>query len=150
MDSIVGTLYWLNLFVRQLLCIGIALIPRKLAFRDAIVSTSSHFIAFNLLHLGSVTLVAYSYFAWAQIILVLNFANMSSLYFRYHHHALLAHSALVSGPLSWTSFAMYWNGFRISPRSEGAHIVGSIFLWRMLGYGLFFAFAYKDFTNASS
>lgn len=133
----------LNLFARQLLCLGIAVISRKKMSMDAIVDAGNHIIAFNFLHIGSVVLFTSSYFAWAEVILILNFANMSALYFRHHQYPLFIHSSLVSGPLSWTFLALYWNSFRIAPQSEVTRIVGSIFAWGMLGYGLFFAFAHK-------
>lgn len=57
-----------------------------------------------------------------------NFVNMSALYFRYHNYPLFIHSSLVSGPLAWTFFALYWNGFIIPQESNLVRVIGAIFI----------------------
>lgn len=133
----------INLFLGQLVCIASALVSCGPELMDAIAATGKHTITFNVLHVVFLVLFLFSQFAAAEVILVLNFANMSMLYFRHHSYPHLVHSSLISGPLSWAFFALYWNGFCIAPPSEAARLIGSVFVWGILGYGLFFAFAYK-------
>lgn len=110
---------------------------------EAIISTGEHLVVFNILHFAFVILFVFSLFSAAEIVLVLNFANMSALYLRYHDYPLFIHCSLVSGPLAWTFFAMYWNGFLIPSESHTVRFTGSIFIWWMLSYGFVFAYAYK-------
>ena len=89
-----------------------------------------------------------SYFVWAEIILIVNFFNLSSLYSRHNTNPRFIHIPATSGPLAWTFVALYWNG-AIAARAEGlaARIVANIFIWGILAYGFFFLVAYKVCTN---
>ena len=82
----------------------------------AIVSTGGYLITFNLLQIGSVILFVHSYFVGAEVLLVVNFLNVSALYFTHNHYPLLVHSSLVSGPLSW-NFSPYTGMASASPPS---------------------------------
>jgi hypothetical protein len=89
-----------------------------------------------------------SHFGWAEFILVVNFCNLTSLYFRHNTYPRLVHAPAVSGPLAWTFVAIFWNG-AISvhrPDTLVARIFANIFVWGILGYGAFFIVAYKDYT----
>lgn len=87
-----------------------------------------------------------SHFVWAEIILILNFANLTSLYFRHSTYPRLSvHLPAVSGPLAWTFVAIYWNGAIMVPHHNSlvARIFANIFVWSILGYGLFFIVFYR-------
>ena len=86
-----------------------------------------------------------SYFAWAEVIIILNFINLSSLYFRHPGYARFIHTPVVSMPLAWTFVAIYWNGAIMVPHPASlvARIFGNIFIWSILVYGLFFIIVYK-------
>lgn len=51
----------------------------------------------------------------------------------------------MSFPLAWTFVAIYWNGAIMVPHSNSlvARVFANVFVWAILGYGLFFIFAYK-------
>ena len=85
-----------------------------------------------------------SHFVWAELILVVNFFNLSSLYFRHPIHPRFIHIPVVSGPLAWTFVAIYWNG-AMAFRAEGlaGRILGNVAIWGILVYGLFFLVTYK-------
>ncbi len=108
-------------------------------------AVGSHFILNNLYHFAFVMLFVRSLFGWAELILILNFINLSSLYFRHNGYARFIHEPVVSGPLAWTFVAIYWNGAIMVPNSQTlvARIFGNIFIWSILVYGLFFIVAYK-------
>jgi len=111
-------------------------------------AVGSHFIFNNLFHFGFVMLFVRSYFGWAELLVIINFFNLTSLYFRHPAYARFIHEAVVSGPLAWNFVAIYWNGAIMVPNPETlvARIFGNIFIWSILAYGLFFIIAYKDYT----
>lgn len=86
-----------------------------------------------------------SHFIWAEIILIINFFNLTSLYFRHNTYPRFIHLPAVSGPLAWTFVALYWNGAIAVYRPDNlvARIFANVFIWSILVYGLFFIFAYK-------
>lgn len=108
----------------------------------------SHFIVNNLLHVGFVWLFVHHHFAWAELFLVLNFINLSSLYFRHNAYPRFIHTPAVSGPLAWTFVAIYWNGAIMVHRPDSlvARIFANIFVWSILVYGAFFIIVYKVST----
>lgn len=69
-------------------------------------AVGSHFIANNLLHFAFVMLFVRSHFVWAELILIINFFNLSSLAFRHHSYPRFIHTPVVSGPLAWTFVAI--------------------------------------------
>lgn len=115
---------------------------------NAACACGSHFILNNLLHFAFVMLFARGHFAWAEVILIVNFFNLSSLAFRYYAYPRFIHAPVVSGPLAWTFVAIYWNGAIMVPHEGSlvARILANIFVWSILVYGLFFVIAYKDYT----
>lgn len=90
-----------------------------------------------------------SHFILAEIMLLLNFANLTALYFRHNTksfpRALAIHTPAVSGPLAWTFVAIYWNGAIMIPHANSlvSRVFANVFVWAILGYGLFFVLAYK-------
>ena len=88
------------------------------------------------------------HFVWSEIILLINFVNLTTLYFRHNSYPRFIHLPAVSGPLAWTFVAIYWNGAIMVPHQNSlvARIFANIFVWSILGYGLFFIIVYKDYT----
>jgi hypothetical protein len=111
-------------------------------------SVGSHFIFNNLFHFAFIMLFVRSHFILAEILLILNFINLTALYFRHSTHSfprVFVHAPAVSFPLAWTFVAIYWNGAIMVPHSNSlvARIFANVFVWAILGYGLFFIFTYK-------
>lgn len=80
-----------------------------------------------------------SHFIWAEIILIINFFNLTSLYFRHPATPRFVHLPVVSGPLAWTFVALYWNGaIAFNATGLAARIFANIAIWGILVYGLFF------------
>ncbi|CAN8102963.1 unnamed protein product [Discula destructiva] len=115
---------------------------------NAAAAVGSHFIFNNLLHFAFVMLFVRAHFAWAEVILLINFFNLSSLAFRHSAYPRFIHGPAVSGPLAWTFVAIYWNGAIAIPHTDNlvARIFANIFIWSILAYGVFFLLAYKDYT----
>jgi hypothetical protein len=114
---------------------------------QAAAGVGSHFIFNNLLQFAFVMLFVRSHFIWAEILLIINFFNLSSLYFRHNTVSRLIHIPTTSGPLSWTFLALYWNGaIAVNAHSIPARIVANVFVWGILVYGMFFLVTYKVST----
>jgi len=147
MNSVIASIYWIVLFVLQGGYIG-HLFSSNADIVNAAASVGSHFIINNLFHFAFVMLFVRSHFHWAELILVINFFNLSSLYFRHNTYPRFIHLPVVSGPLAWTFVALYWNGaFMVpDPTTLVARIFGNIFIWGILVYGAFFIVIYKDYT----
>ncbi|KAI0521266.1 DUF1774-domain-containing protein [Xylaria bambusicola] len=147
MNYIIASIYWIVLFVLQGGYIA-HLFSGSVERVNSACSVGSHFILNNLFHFAFVILFVRSLFGWAELFIILNFINLSSLYFRHSGYARFIHWPVVSGPLAWTFVAIYWNGAIMVPNSQTlvARIFGNVFIWSILVYGLFFILAYKDYT----
>jgi len=146
LNSVIASLYWLALFIFQ---IGYVwhLFSSNSAYVNAAAGVGSHFIFNNLLHFAFVMLFVNGYFYWAELILIINFFNLSSVYFRHSVTPRFVHIPAVSGPLAWTFVALYWNGaIAVNAHHLAARIVANVAIWGILVYGLFFLVAYKDYT----
>ncbi|KAI0132198.1 ATP synthase F0 [Xylariales sp. AK1849] len=147
LNSVIASIYWIVLFILQAGYIG-HLFSGNTEKLNAACAVGSHFILNNLFHFAFVMLFVRSYFGWAELLIIVNFFNLTSLYFRHPGYSRFIHEAVVSGPLAWTFVAIYWNGAIMVPHAESlvARIFGNIFIWSILAYGLFFIVAYKDYT----
>ena len=91
-----------------------------------------------------------SHFFWAELLLVINFFNLSSAYFRHNTYARFIHAPAVSGPLAWTFVALYSNGaIAVNAHTLPARILANIAIWGILVYGLFFLAVYKVWRLSS-
>ncbi|KAJ2903579.1 uncharacterized protein MKZ38_009632 [Zalerion maritima] len=151
MNSVITSLYFLVLFIVQLVYVGHLFSPDETKRNNA-ASVGSHFIANNLLHFAFVMLLVRSFFGWAELILIVNFFNLSACYFRHNTYSRFIHWPAVSAPLAWTFVAIYWNGAMMvhHPTSLVARIFGNIFIWSILAYGALCLFLYKDYTMGFS
>lgn len=147
LNPVITSIYWAVLFILQLVYVS-HLFSSNSASVNAAASVGSHFILNNLLQFAFVMLFVRSHFIWAEIILIINFFNLSSLYFRHNAYPRFIHGPAVAGPLAWTFVAIYWNGAIMVPYQGSlvARIFANIFVWSILGYGLFFIILYKDYT----
>lgn len=151
MNSTIADIFWVILFVLQLGYIT-HLFSKNTDHVHAAASVGSHFILNNLFHFAFVMLFVRSHFIWAELLLVVNFINLSSLYFRHNTYPRFIHTPVVSAPLAWTFVAIYWNGALMVPNPTNliARIFGNIFIWAIMGYGMFFIGIYKDYTMGFS
>jgi len=145
-NAAITSIYWIVLFILQ---IGYVwhLFSSNADYVNAAAGVGSHFIVNNLLQFAFVMLFVRSHFVWAEVILIVNFFNLSSLYFRHNTHPRFIHIPVVSMPLAWTFVALYWDGaIAVHAHSLAARILANIAIWGILVYGLFFLVAYKDYT----
>ena len=86
-----------------------------------------------------------SYFRIAEVMLILNWLNLTSLYFRHSTTPRFVHLPVVSAPLAWTFVAIFWNGaVMVDAHNLAAKVTANVFVWSILGYGLFLLAAFKD------
>ncbi|KAK5017594.1 hypothetical protein LTR39_001456 [Cryomyces antarcticus] len=113
----------------------------------AAANVGSHFILHNLLLFGFIHLWVRSHFWLAEMLLIINFANLSAAYFRHSKTPRFIHIPVVSGPLAWNFVALYWCGAAaVNAHNLVARIFANIAIWGILGYGMFFLVAFKDYT----
>ena len=145
LNAIIASLYWLSLFLLQIAYLW-HLFSKNSEHVQAAAGVGSHFIFNNFLQFAFVMLFVRGHFIWAEVILVVNFFNLTCLYFRHNTHPRLIHIPVVSGPLAWTFVALYWNGaimFHHHSETLAARILANIAIWGILVYGLFFLAIYK-------
>lgn len=145
-NAIITSIYWIVLFILQ---VGYVwhLFSSNADYVNAAAGVGSHFIINNLLQFAFVMLFVRGHYVWAEVVLIANFFNLSSLYFRHNAHPRFIHIPVVSGPLAWTFVALYWDGaIAVNSHTLPARILANIAIWGILVYGLFFLVAYKDYT----
>ncbi|KAH8679045.1 hypothetical protein BGZ60DRAFT_525774 [Tricladium varicosporioides] len=146
LNALIASLYWLVLFFSQIAYMW-HLFSVKSEHVQQAAGVGSHFIFNNLLQFGFVMLFVRSHFYWAEVLLIINFFNLSALYFRHNTAPRLIHIPAVSGPLAWTFVALYWNGaIAVNAHHLAARILANVAIWGILVYGLFFLVVYKDYT----
>jgi len=146
LNKVITSIYWIVLFILQIGYVA-HLFSGKLDTVNAAAAVGSHFIVNNLLTFAFVMLFVRSHFWWAELILIVNFINLSSLYFRHPAGPRFIHIPVVSGPLAWTFVAIYWNGaIMVNAHTLVARIFANIAIWGILVYGMFFLVTYKDYT----
>jgi hypothetical protein len=146
LNALIASLYWLALFLLQIAYLW-HLFSKNTTHVQAAAGVGSHFIFNNLLQFAFVMLFVRGYFLIAEIILIINFLNLSFLYFRHATHPRLIHIPVVSGPLAWTFVALYWNGAIVfGAKHLAARLLANVAIWGILVYGWFFLVIYKDYT----
>ncbi|KAJ4983878.1 ATP synthase F0 [Stagonosporopsis vannaccii] len=145
-SSIITSIYWIILFALQLVYAW-SLWSSNQTYLVAAANIGTHYITSNLLLFGFVHLWVRSHFWIAELLLIINFFNLSFAYFRHSTTPRAIHIGTVSGPLAWNFVALYWVG---AVAFHSTHLVGrivaNVFIWGWLGYGVFFLAAYKDYT----
>lgn len=145
-SAIMTSIYWIIVFALQLVYAWTLYSSDEEAVAAA-ANIGAHYVANNLLLFGFIHLWTRSHFWLAELLIVINFFNLSSAYFRHPKTPKLIHIGTVSGPLAWNFVALYWVGAVAShAHSLPARIVANIFVWGILVYGGFFLVAYKDYT----
>lgn len=144
---------WLTIHMTRtlLLLLQLGYIYFLSAFNNEIVNIAanvgSHFILNNLLQSAFILLWVHSRFLLAEVILVLNLFNLTSLYFRHIKTPHFVHYPVVTSPLCFTFMVMFANGaVMVGSDSFAVRICANVAVWWVLIYGLFFLIAFKDYA----
>jgi hypothetical protein len=110
------------------------------------------FAQHNLLTFGFIMLWVRGRFFIGEVLLIINFFNLTALYFGHSSTPLIIHVPIVSAPLAWNYIAILWNGAAMVPgrTTLAARIVANIFIWGILLLGAFFLVTFKDYTMGLS
>jgi Fungal protein of unknown function (DUF1774) len=83
----------------------------------------------------------------AELLLIINLFNLTSLYFRHSTTPRFVHIPVVSAPYAWTYVAILWDGAAmVNAHTLPARILANVAIWGILVFGAFFIFAFKDYT----
>jgi len=146
LNKIITDLYWLIVLILQAGYIW-HLFSGNESWRTAAGNVGSHFILNNLMWFGFIMCITRNHFWPGELILIANFFNLSSLYFRHSTTPRFVHIPVVSAPLAFNFVALFWNGaLMVGAHHLAARIVANIFIWTWLGYGIFFLWTFKDYT----
>jgi len=146
MNEIIVSIYWIVLYVMQTGYV-VHFWHKEEVYVKAAANVGAHFVAHNLFLFGFIMLWCRSYYYWAELLLIVNFFNLSSAYFRHSTTPRFIHIPVVSGPLAWNFVALYWCGAAaVNAHTLPARIVANIFIWGIGAYGMFFLVAFKDYT----
>ena len=95
---------------------------------------AAHFIVHNFFTFAFIMLWTRSRFIIAEIILILNFFNLLAQYFRHPFSQSKGiwtqHIPIVSGPLSWTFVALFWDGaVMVGAEGLAVRILANVAVW---------------------
>lgn len=145
-NSVMTSIYWIVLFILQLFH-SYSLYVTDADHVNAAANVGGHFVANNLLLFGFIHLWVRGHYWLSELLIVINFFNLSFAYFRNSTTPRLIHIGVISGPLAWNFAALYWVGaVAFHSNHMAARIVANVFIWGWLGYGMFFLAVYKDYT----
>ncbi|KAJ8606956.1 hypothetical protein MRB53_040621 [Persea americana] len=145
LNSVLVIIYWITLFVSQLGYVQ-RLFSNDTANVTAAANVGSHFIFHNLLAFAFIMLWTRGRFWIGELVLIIDFINLTSLYFRHPKNHSFVHFPAIAGPLAWTYVAILWDGAAmVHAHSLPARILANIAIWGILGYGWFFLAIYKDY-----
>lgn len=109
------------------------------------VNIGSHFIVNNLFVSGFILFFVHCYFWCAETMLVFNFVNLTTLYFRHNQTSFIIHCPVVAAPFAWNCIALFTNGaIMVNAHSQAVGILANVAIWAFLLHGLFFITTFQD------
>jgi len=146
LNHVVTSIYWIVLLIMQGGYIW-HLFSANETFVTSAANVGSHFIFNNLLTFGFIMLWVRGHFWPGELLLIINFFNLTLLYFRHPTTPRFVHIPVVSAPLAWTFVAIFWDGAAmVNAHSLPARILANIVIWGILVFGAFFILTFKDYT----
>jgi hypothetical protein len=139
------TIYWVVLFIVQIGYIW-HLFSSKAEHVKAAASVGAHFTLFNLLQFAFVMLFTRSQFWLAEVMMALNFLQMSALYLRNSATPRTIHLGAVAMPLVWTFFSTFWFGaVAVNCTDLPCRILANVSIWSIFVFAAFFLLVFKDY-----
>jgi len=141
-----ASIYWVVLFLAQIGYIW-HLFSNNEAYVKSAAAVGSHFILFNLLQFAWVMLWTRAHTVLSELMLAINFFQLCALYFRHSTTPRFVHIPAVTMPLTWTYYALFWNGaVMVGCHGLACRVLANIAVWSFLGYAGFFLLVFKDYT----
>lgn len=152
-------IYWGVLYLWQIIYTAQIFFPDE--YRLSVISLVGwHFPIFNVLVYIWSELFTSGHYILSEIILVINFFNLLSLYFVHKTFTVrpllnwfLIHVPLTAMPLSWVMYAIFWNGaVMLHIHKLFGRILANVFIWDFLLVPGVFLLLFNDwaigFSNA--
>jgi hypothetical protein len=138
-------IYWVVLWVYQAVYVWHLFRSDEVIVSSA-AAVGSHFILYNLLHFAWVILWTHGINIIAEVIVVINFLQLTAVYFRYPTAPRMIHVAVSALPITFTYFLLFWNGAAIfHSHSLASRIIANIAVWGIAAFAGFFLLAFKDY-----
>jgi hypothetical protein len=142
---IITTLYWIITLLLQFLFITKVFFNANVSQANQaniIAVVGPHFTFSNIINFFWCYFFTREKYLIAEILLVVNLLNLLMLYFSHKTNSikniqdwLTIHLPVTGIPLSWTLYAIFWNGaclFHSHNKSLAARILANIFIWEFL------------------
>ncbi|KAF2424503.1 DUF1774-domain-containing protein [Tothia fuscella] len=148
LNSIITSLYWIALFIIQIPYVAsLFQNSEQVENHNTAYNLAPHFIFNNLLWMGFIHLWCRSYFWWAELLVIVNFFQLTFTYFRYPSTTKITHAAALAGPLAFSFVALYWTGAAaVHSHHFAGRVAANVFIWTWAVYGGFYLFVFKDWT----
>jgi hypothetical protein len=137
-------IYWIVLYILQIgyFC---HLFSSNEARARVAACVGSHFILFNVLQFTWVMLWCRSFFIIAEVIQVIQFLQLTSLYLRHATLPPWIHTPIVAMPLTFSFFLVLWNGaVMVNCHNLPCRILANVAIWGIVVYAGFFLVVFKD------
>ncbi|KAF8253244.1 DUF1774-domain-containing protein [Wilcoxina mikolae CBS 423.85] len=145
LSTVFVDIYWVVLWILQVVYIY-HLFKSDETAQNSAASVGSHFILYNVLHFVWVMLWVRSHTIIAEFVVVVNFLQLTAVYFRYHTAPRLIHLAVSAMPLTWTFFLLLWNGaVMVHCHSLVCRVFANVAVWGLAAFAGFFLLAFKDY-----
>ncbi|KAF9892338.1 hypothetical protein FE257_002115 [Aspergillus nanangensis] len=133
---VVTGIYWVLLLLSQLSYVY-HLFHKDSNIVTATANIGSHFILNNLFIFAWILLWTRNHFWGSEIMLIANFINLHTAYWRNRGLPALVHLSAIAGPFAWTLMALFWNG-AVAVNSNGlpARIAANVFIWVIFVFGM--------------
>ncbi|KAI5812019.1 hypothetical protein BZA77DRAFT_335460 [Pyronema omphalodes] len=139
------SIYWVVLWIMQMVYVWHLFRSDAVAV-DSAAAVGSHFILYNVLHFAWVMLWTRGHTILSEMILVINFLQLTAVYFRHHTAPRLIHNAVSAMPLTFTFFMLLWNGaVMIHCYSLVCRVLANVAVWGLAAFAGFFLLAFRDF-----
>lgn len=158
LNIVVTMVYWAVFLLMQILFVTQIFVPtvnNANGITNRLEVTKNigwHFTAFNLFHWAWTILFVKHHYFWSEVILILNFLNILSLYFAHKTFSLrpfgnwfLIHMSTAAFPFSWLLMAIFWNGavlFHV--HKLVGRIVANVLVWLLFFIPASFVVVFND------
>lgn len=159
-NLIVTLVFWAILYVHQILFVSQVFVPvansTSSRFTNRLEYTKQvawHFTVFNLGTFFWTLLFVNKHFFWSEVVAILNYVNILTLYFSHKTFSIkplsnwvIIHLPVTALPLSWTLYLIFWNGavlFHV--HKFVGRVISNILIWNLFFIPSYFLVAFGDY-----
>lgn len=147
--------YWIFTYISQLFYLANVYAPGSELYGNESIAIGWHFSLFNILQVLWSYFFSKGHFVLSEIVLIINFFNLLSLYVSHKTYAkrpvskwFLVHIPITVLPLVWVFYAIFWNGAVMvgGATSLAARILANVFIWDFLLVPALYLVLYRDWA----